>query len=471
MRRIPRASDLLPLALCVAVFSGQGGVSEGQPPGAEVSAESNDARMAWWRDARFGMFVHWGLYAIPAGEWNGAPVAGIGEWILNKGQIPLEDYRPLAARFDPIDYDPQRWAQIAADAGMKYLVITSKHHDGFCLFDTAATDWDVVDATPYGKDLLTPLAAACRERGVKFCTYYSILDWAHPSQKIDPLKRHDTVMAPDRKAEYVAYMKQQLRELLDSCDPDVLWFDGEWTPWWTEADGKDLYAYLLDLKPTLIANNRVGKGRKGMQGFSRDDQQYAGDFGTPEQQIPATGVPGVDWESCMTMNDTWGFKKDDHNWKSTETLARNLIDIVSKGGNLLLNVGPTATGEIPEPSVERLAEIGAWMDRHGEAIYGAAASPVERPDWGRCTVKERAGGYSLYLHVFDWPRDQKLFLAGQFLGQPTGGTILGAPSPLSVRTDKTGLFVGIPAEAPATIATVVRVDFETAAGTRGVHED
>ncbi|CAN0363890.1 unnamed protein product, partial [Ectocarpus sp. 4 AP-2014] len=211
----------------------------------------------------------------------------------------------LKDRFDPQDYDPALWAQIAADAGMKYLVITSKHHDGFCLFDTAATDWDVVDGTPYKKDLLKPLAEECRKRGIHFCAYYSIMDWTHPSQRVKPV---------DKEA-YVADMKLQLKELIDSCDPDVLWFDGEWVNWWTEADGRDLYEYLLALKPSLIVNNRVGKGRKGMAGFNRDDQEYSGDFGTPEQEIPATGMPGVDWESCMTMNDTWGFKTHDHNWK------------------------------------------------------------------------------------------------------------------------------------------------------------
>lgn len=313
MKRINHLGCVLLIALGLALNPGASQAKEAPQATPLESAELRDTRMAWWREARFGMFIHWGLYAIPAGEWNGKPVAGIGEWIMNKGRIPLEDYRPLAKEFDPVDYDPQRWAQIAADAGMKYLVITSKHHDGFCLFDTDATDWDVVDGTPYGKDLLAPLAEACRQRGVKFCTYYSILDWSHPSQRIDPEELQYTIMDPEQKAAYVIYMKLQLRELLESCDPEVLWFDGEWVPWWTEEDGQDLYAYLLKLKPSLIVNNRVGKGRKGMQGFSRDDRRYAGDFGTPEQEIPATGVPGVDWESCMTMNDTWGFKKNDHN--------------------------------------------------------------------------------------------------------------------------------------------------------------
>ncbi len=341
------------------------------------TGEQRDARMAWWRDARFGMFIHWGLYALPAGEWNGQPVAGIGEWIMDRANIPVKDYEALAKQFNPARFNAAEWVRIAKDAGAKYIVITSKHHDGFCLFATETTDWDVVDATPYGKDLLAPLAAECRKQGLKFCTYYSIMDWHHPAQYRGSDKHYNpTKMHEGRKTEYMDYMKAQMKDLFRSCDPEVLWFDGEWPDWYTEADARELYAYLRKLKPQLIINNRIGKGRKGMDGLS--GEKYAGDFGTPEQQIPATGIPGVDWESCMTMNDTWGFKKNDHNWKSVETLTRNLIDIASKGGNYLLNVGPTAAGEIPAASVERLAGIGQWMKANGESIYATKASPFAK---------------------------------------------------------------------------------------------
>jgi alpha-L-fucosidase len=215
------------------------------------------------------------------------------------------------------------------------------------------------------------------------------MDWHHPAQLRGPNSYNPTEIKPGRKPEYVEYMKTQLQELLDSCDPEVLWFDGEWPDWWTEEDGRDLYNYLRELKPQIIVNNRVGKGRKGMEGLNKDDQHYVGDFGTPEQQIPATGIPGVDWESCMTMNDTWGYREDDHNWKSAETLIRNLVDSASKGGNFLLNVGPTAAGEIPPASIERLAAIGRWMQVNGESIYGTTASPLDAQNWGRCTAKRR----------------------------------------------------------------------------------
>ena len=417
-----------------------------------------DARMAWWRDGRFGMFIHWGLYAIPAGEWNGKPIGGIGEWIMDRANVPLDEYVKLAAKFNPTKFDAEQWAQTAAEAGVKYVVITSKHHDGFCLFDSNATDYNVVDASPYGKDLLAPLAAACRKHGIKFCTYYSIMDWHHPAQDRNNEKRYNpTKMKPGRKAEYMAFMKRQLKELLDTCDPEVLWFDGEWCGWYTEDDAREVYAYLRELKPELIINNRVGKGRQGMEGMNKGDQEYMGDFGTPEQQIPATGLPGVDWESCMTMNDTWGFKKNDHNWKSTETLIRNLIDTASKGGNFLLNVGPTAEGQIPAPSVERLKGMGKWLKVNGESIYGTTASPIGKPAWGRCTAKPG----KVYLHVFDWPKDGKLRVTG-LKNKPVKAYLLADKDQSPLKMDSAGedVVIAVPEKAADPVATVVVVETE-----------
>ena len=414
--------------------------------------------MAWWREARLGMFVHWGLYAIPAGEWNGEEVPGIGEWIMHRANIPVDDYKLLAEQFDPVDYDPVEWVRIAKEAGMKYIVITSKHHDGFCLFDTAATDWDVVDATPYGKDLLAPLSAECKQQGLKFCTYYSIMDWHHPTQGRDIEKGYNpTTIKQGRKEEYIKYMKQQLRELLDSCDPDVLWFDGEWVSWWTEEDGKEMYAYLRGLKPSLIINNRVGKGRKGMEGLNKEDQEYAGDFGTPEQQIPETGLPGIDWETCMTMNDTWGYKHGDQNWKSTKTLLRQTIDIVSKGGNFLLNVGPMAEGKIPQESIELLAGMGVWMKKNGESIYGATASPVEAPSWGRYTTKHVEDMQILYAHVFDWPDEGTITVPWPHEA-PALCTMLEGKRPLSTERNQQTLVIELPPTQPDSVATVIRIE-------------
>ncbi|NLX96774.1 MAG: alpha-L-fucosidase [Rhodopirellula sp.] len=417
-----------------------------------------DARMQWWRDARFGMFIHWGLYAIPAGTWDGKQVPGIGEWIMDRANIPVDKYEKLAAQFNPAKYDPAAWAQIAADAGMKYLVITSKHHDGFCLFATDTTDYDVVNATAYGKDLLKPLAEECRKRGIQFCTYYSIMDWHHPAQMRGSEQRHNPTKIRDgRKQEYMDYMKAQFKDLLASCDPAVLWFDGEWPDWYTEEDGREIYAYLRGLKPEIIVNNRVGKGRKGMEGINKANQDYVGDFGTPEQQIPATGLDGVDWESCMTMNETWGFRSDDENWKSAETLIRNLIDIVSKGGNYLLNIGPTAAGEIPAASVGRLAAIGRWMQANGQSIYGAQASPFEKTPWGRCTRKPMDGKTRLYLHVFQWPEGGNLVVP-KVPGAVVAAKMLAGGEKLSFAEKDGDVRIALPSEAPDKTATVVVLD-------------
>lgn len=425
-------------------------------PTQETSAQ-RDARLQWWRNARFGMFIHWGVYSVAGGEWNGKPVDGAAEWIMNSAGIPVADYEPLADRFNPLKYDPAEWVRIAKDAGMKYIVITSKHHDGFCLFDTATTDWDVVDATPYGKDLLQPLADECRKQGLKFCTYYSIMDWHHPAQMHGETTYNPTGIHPDRKQEYVQYMKTQLKELLDSCDPEVLWFDGEWTDWWTEEDGRDLYAYLRNFKPELIINNRIGKGRRGMEGLNKDDREYVGDFGTPEQEIPAVGIPGVDWESCMTMNDTWGFHRHDHHWKSAQTLIRNLVDIASKGGNYLLNVGPTAEGEIPPESVERLAAIGRWMQANGESIRATSASPFAALPWGRCTMKRGGDGATLYLHVFDWPADGKLRVPG-LRTKVRAARLLATNQAVATSRDNGDVVVALPAAAVDPIDTVVALE-------------
>jgi alpha-L-fucosidase len=422
----------------------------------ETKAE-RDARMAWWRDARFGMFIHWGLYAVPAGEYKGQRSKEIGEWIMSWANIPRAEYEHFADEFNPVKFDAAAWVATAKNAGMKYIVITSKHHDGFAIYDSAVSDYDIVDRTPYKKDPVAELAAETKKAGLKFCFYYSIMDWHHPSQFVDaPGKdrtagNHQNQMLPGQKPVYVAYMKSQLKELVTKYDPAVLWFDGEWGDWWTEEDGQDLYAYVRGLKPSIIINNRVGKGRKGMEGMNRTDREYSGDFGTPEQQIPANGIPGVDWESCMTLNDTWGFKAYDDNWKSTETLVRNLIDIASKGGNYLLNVGPTAQGEIPAASVERLAGMGKWMAVNGESIYGTTASPfTAQLAFGRATKK----GDRLYVQVFDWPANGTLALPS-WGGTPKKAWLLATKADVPLKASTDGITLTVSGPAPDPIASVI----------------
>lgn len=373
---------------------------------AEMTTEQKDERMKWWREARFGMFIHWGIYSVPAGTYQGKQIPSTGGWIMNGANITISEYEQYANQFNPVKFHADQWVQIAKNAGMKYIVITSKHHDGFCLWDSNVSDYDVMDATPFKRDILGELSKACKKHGVKLCFYHSIMDWHHPdAQRPFYPTYNDTSKSNPNFSRYVEnYMKPQLKELVENYGPlGVLWFDGEWIKDWTESQGKELYNYVLSLQPNIIINNRVGKGRKGMEGLSKSEE-YAGDFGTPEQQIPATGLLGVDWETCMTMNDTWGYKSYDKNWKSTEDLLRKLADIASKGGNFLLNVGPTAEGLIPDASVERLAAIGEWMKVNGESIYGTTANPLGELSWGRCTAKPS----KLYLHVFDWPGDGKL---------------------------------------------------------------
>jgi alpha-L-fucosidase len=417
------------------------------------AASADDQRMAWWREARFGIFMHWGLYSVLAGSWKGqrSPKAN-GEWIMNDLKIPLAEYEQLVHRFNPVRYDPETWAAMVAGAGAKYLVITSKHHEGFALWDSAVSDYDVA-ATPYGRDLLGPLASACGGAGVRFCTYHSILDWHHPDYL--PRRAWDTRPAATANFDrYVAYLKSQLREIVSRYDPGVLWFDGEWEDTWTHARGVDLYKYVRGLKPDIIINNRVDKGRRGMQGLNREGE-FKGDFGTPEQQIPATGLPGVDWESCMTMNDTWGYRSDDDHWKSAETLIRNLVDIASKGGNFLLNVGPTAEGLIPQPSIDRLAAMGRWMKVNGQAIHGTTASPAGRPAWGRVTSKPG----TLFLHVFDWPADGVLRVP--VAARVTGARLLAdAGQTLTTDASNAGVTVHVPATAPDPVASVIALEID-----------
>ena len=422
------------------------------------SQEDRDQRMKWWREARFGMFIHWGLYAVLAGEYEGKQSDQIGEWIQSWANIPREEYEAFAAQFNPVEFDAAEWAQLAQEAGMQYMVITSKHHDGFSIFDSDISDYDIVDSSPYGKDPIAELSSECRKRGIRFCFYHSIMDWHHPSQYVEAEGKHRTAghgqnkIIEDQRDAYIKYMKTQLKELVEKYDPEVLWFDGEWTDWWTEEDGKDLYNYVRSLKPSIIINNRVGKGRQGMQGLSKDPS-YAGDFGTPEQEIPATGLPGIDWESCMTMNDTWGYKSYDDNWKSEEVLIRNLIDITSKGGNFLLNVGPTAEGLIPEPSVLRLKAMGEWLKVNGESIYATGPSPFDELSWGRASSK----GNKIYLHVFDWP--QTALKVPALESQVKRAYLLADPGKdLKFRQSEEEITVEVPKQAPDPVATVVALE-------------
>ena len=408
-------------------------------PYADETPAQRDDRMAWWRDARFGMFIHWGVYAVPAGTYNGKQIGGIGEWIMNRGKIPMADYQAFAKDFNPTNYNADAWVKLAKEAGMKYIVITSKHHDGFTLFDSKASDWGIAKATPYGKDLLQPLAAACRKYSLKLGFYYSqAQDWNNGGSaaggKWDPAQQRSMDEYIDKIA--VPQMKEILTQYGEF--PAVLWWD---TPTDMNKDRADKLIPLLRLKPGIIHNNRLGGG-------------YKGDTETPEQYIPATGYPGRDWETCMTLNDTWGFKSYDQNWKSTDTIIRNLVDIASKGGNYLLNVGPTSDGRIPDASIERLQAVGAWMKVNSPAIYGTTASPFKRLPWGRCTTKLTPGGATLYLHVFNWPQDRQLVVPG-LKNAILDASLLATRRKLPVRESAEGPIIIVPAAAPDAISSTI----------------
>ena len=430
---------------------------------------SKDERMAWWREARFGMFIHWGVYAVPAGEWKGQRIGGIGEWIMNRGKIPVSEYQEIAKQFNPVRYDPDAWVRMAKDAGMKYIVITSKHHDGFALFETKASEWNVVDATPYGKDLLKPLAEACRKYGIKLGFYYSqAQDWNNPggsaarrparegwenpdSARIDAYtKAHRGHWDPAQETKpFARYIDDvavpQVRELLINYgDLAVLWWD---TPTDMTDDAATKLQSLLSLQPAIITNDRLKR------------PNFPGDHKTPEQRIPnLADLDGTDWETCMTMNGTWGYKYYDHNYKTPQTLIRNLLDIASKGGNFLLNVGPTAEGEFPPESVDILAKMGQWMKVNGEAVYGTRASPWGLFTWGRCTSKMTPKGTSLYFSVFEWPADGKLVIPG-FNNKLTSARLLANGTKLKASVSKAKvLTVSLPSAAPDPVATVIKVD-------------
>jgi alpha-L-fucosidase len=350
--------------------------------------------MQWYLDARFGMFIHWGIYAIPAR----------GEWVKQRESITTEDYQPFFETFNPVDYDPRAWAQAARAAGMKYAVMTTKHHDGFCLFDSKYTDYKATN-TPAGRDLITEYVEAFRAEGLKVGFYYSLLDWHHPDypiagDSIHPMRSHpDYQNHTGNLPRYADYLRNQVEELLTNYGKiDLIWFDFSYGEMSGEAwKATELVQMVRRLQPGILIDNRLGGNIK-----ARQPEIYAGDFASPEQVIPPEGVVNEDgqpipWEACVTLNNNWGYAAQDNEWKSPPTVVRALVECVSKGGNLLLNVGPNARGEIPFESLQILGEVGAWMHENGESIYGCGPAGLPKPEWGRFTRK----GTRLFAHVLD----------------------------------------------------------------------
>jgi alpha-L-fucosidase len=403
-----------------------------------------EERLKWWNEARFGMFIHWGLYAVLAGEWNGQKTKNIGEWIMRDLKIPIPEYEQLAKQFNPVKFDAESWAELAKEAGMKYLVITAKHHDGFCMFDSPSNPYNIVKQTPFKRDPMKELAAACHKRGIKMCFYYSQdLDWHAPggAGHWDEVGTGDAWINYARPlSDFQKYLdevvKPNLTELLTNYGPiGLIWFDVPVTI--SRDQSVDLRDFVHKLQPGCLVSGRVGND--------------VGDYGSlGDNEHPAGKLKGS-WETPATINDTWGFKKDDHNWKSLDYLLELLVNCASKGVNYLLNVGPTAEGVIPHPSVDLLKQVGAWLQRNGEAIYGTQASPFfVDPSWGRVTMKDN----TLFLLIKQWPADA-LKLYG-LKNKIRAARVLGAPTAkVGIEQQGDTVALTLPATAPEKLFPVV----------------
>ncbi|MBI4881133.1 MAG: alpha-L-fucosidase [Planctomycetes bacterium] len=400
------------------------------PQGAARAGDAPD--MSWFEQARFGMFVHWGPVSLKGTE--------IG-WSRGEA-VPIGEYDVLYREFRAERFDAAQWVGVARAAGMKYLVLTAKHHDGFCLWDSAQTDYDVM-ATPFRRDVLAELAAECARQGLRFGVYYSILDWRHPDYPTGSPGGRGRKPAPDMER-YVAYVKNQLAEILERCRPvSLLWFDGQWEEPWTEARGADLYAFLKKLEPGLIINNRVGNGRAGTEATA------PGDYDTPEQVIGAFNRERP-WESCMTLCRQWAWKPDDE-MKSRAECLRALVLAAGGDGNLLLNVGPMPDGRIEERQAGRLGEMGAWLGRHGEAVYGTRGGPYRPGPWGASTCR----GERVFLFVMRWPEEGPLLLPRLALAVVKARLQDGGEA--SIKATESGLEVFVPEGARDPVVTVIEL--------------
>lgn len=417
----------------------------------EETEEGKEARMQWWNDARFGQFIHFGAYSQLEGEYNGRVMNGHGaEWIMGDFNISREDYERDAAKpFNPTEFDAKEIVTLAKNAGQKYIVFTSKHHEGFSMYDTQIKgfrDYKLISYGNYkGEDPVKALAEECKSQGIHFGVYFTIMEWHDASQTYtEGNHRYPTMVSDEAEKDFKSRMKGQLRELVEDYGVEILFFDGEWVDWWTKEDGDELYRYLRTLNPDIIINNRVGKR-------GADD----GDYGTPEQSIPATGVD-YDWESCMTLNNTWGFNKADTNWKSPETVINNLVDCASKGGNYLLNIGPDHLGQVPETSAEILTTVGEWMDTYGDSVYGTESSCFGNlPNGLKATVKEG----KIYLHVFDWTAG-KIVTIPSIENEILSIKVMGTDTEAAYSVLKSGVNITLPDIEPNGYDTVIEISVD-----------
>lgn len=398
------------------------------------------SNIKWFKEAKFGMFIHWGLYSKIAGEWKGKKYYGSGEWIMNQAKIPVKEYEQVAASFNPTGFNAEDWAQLAADAGMKYMVITAKHHEGFSMYDSKATRFDIKDATPYGKDPMKPLSEAARRRGIQFGFYYSqFQDWYEPNGGKNSWDYDES------KKNYQLYYQQkaipQIRELLTQYGPlGILWFD---TPGgMTKEQTKLFIDSLRQLQPACLFSSRVGHGL--------GDYKDLGD-----SEIPPAPVPGA-WESLYTHNDSWGYIQHDLNFKTPEALIQLLAQVASRGGNLLLNIGPDGNGRIPEYSIRYLKETGKWLKENGASIYGTTNGRIPDQPWG---VSTSAPGKQ-FLHVLHKPNDRKLFIPLQSAIGITKVYLLKTKQVLSYTLKGKDLTIQLPASLPPSADDVVVMEYK-----------
>ena len=430
------------------------------------SQTNYDNKMEWWREAKFGMFIHWGPYSLYGGVYDGYnQCRGGAEWIMNRCKIPVREYKARATTFNPVDFNAEDIVLTAKNAGMKYIVFTSKHHDGFAMFKSNASNFNIVDYTPFKRDVVEELAKACRKYGMKLGLYYSqSQDWSHPggitirkemkegwpnpdSLEIDAYtKAHngswDSIQTSKTINEYFHEVAiPQIKEILSNYgDIAVLWFD---TPGSISEEIAQEISDIVAKYPNMITNDRL----------KRPD--FVGDFKTPEGRIPkAEDIEGVDWETCMNIGSSWGYKSWENQWKDSKTIIQNLVTIASLGGNYLLNVGPDSKGLIPQPALDRLIEVGEWMKVNGEAIYGTRKSEVT-PEWGRVTRKDEKKNTDYYLAVFEWPENGKLELETPY--KVKSATLLADNSSLKFTKKGNKVIIDVPEKAPDQAVSVIKL--------------
>lgn len=440
MKSIKKPVQFIVLLLGLALQAQHSGGGEANP---ELS--TNKEALQKFLDMRFGMFIHWGPVALRGTEIS---------WSRGR-DVPIEDYDNLYKEFNPMLFNAADWVKAAKDAGMKYIVLTARHHDGFSLWDSKHSDYDMA-STPYGRGIINELVEECKKQDIVFGTYYSICDWRHEDYPVvypsEDYSFHEEKEITDpetkrRMNDYIAFMKNQLRELIENYDPAFIWFDGEWEWAWSHEMGMDMYKYLRSLKDDLLINNRVDKGREGMSGTTKSNK-FAGDYATPEQEVGNFDNKNA-WETCMTIAEQWAWKPNDK-MKSKKECIQTLLQTIGGDGNLLFNVGPMLDGRIEERQIDRLKEMGDWLNINGKAVYGTRGGPYLPTDHMVSTHKDS----ELYIHLFK-KEGQELILPFPKEVSVNKAYFLDGATPLKIKQRKESVTISLPLNLPDEIASVI----------------